>query len=142
MSEVKCTRLNSNANFFFRVALLDDVYKQIKLNNASDTFLDGEDTHSEPPFRRIDPALASNEHDEEVGVASGYAIQNPIPSGFVPPQNHANDIDLDNFQRYAVAGNKAGSYSIKKFTKIKNYLLKTPLKIGSRSKITKLTSLN
>lgn len=91
------------------MALLDDVYKQIKVNNASGAFLDdGEDVHPEPPFRRIDPAPASAEHDEEVGVASGYAIQNPIPSGFVPPQNHANDIDFDNYQRFAVAGNKAG----------------------------------
>lgn len=90
------------------MALLDDVYKQIKMNNASNTFLDHDDVYPEPPFRRIDPALANSEHDEEVGVASGYAIQSPIPSGFVPPQNHANDIDDDHYQRYAVAGNKAG----------------------------------
>lgn len=92
------------------MALLDDVYKQIKVNNASDTFLDRDDAHPEPPFRRIDPASINSENEEEVGVASGYAIQNPIPSGFVPPQNHANDIDFDHYQRYAVAGNKAGLY--------------------------------
>lgn len=91
------------------MALLDDVYKQIKVNNVSGTFLDGDDAQPKPPFRRIDPAAVSAEHDEEVGVASGYAIQNPAPSGFVsPPQNHANDIDYDNYQRFAVAGNKAG----------------------------------
>lgn len=83
------------------------------MNNASGTFLDdGEAAHVEPPFRRIDPAPSNTEHEdaeeEEVGVASGFAIQNPIPSGFVPPQNHANDIDYDYYQRYAVAGNKAG----------------------------------
>lgn len=97
------------------MALLDDIYKQIRVNNASGAFLHGNGTHPEPPFRRIDPALANAEHtaaegaeDEEVGVASGFAIQNPIPSGFVPPQNHANDIDDEVYQRYAVAGNKAG----------------------------------
>lgn len=100
------------------MALLDDIYKQIRVNNASGTSLYGKDAHPEPPFRRIDPSTTNTEHieeisgdDEEVGVASGYAIQNPIPSGFVPPQNHANDIDYDNLQRYAVAGNKAGLYS-------------------------------
>lgn len=103
--------------FTSRVALLDDVYKQIKVNNASGTFLDGDGAHPEPPFRRIDPP-ASSEHDEEFGVASGYAIHNPTPSGFVPPQNHANDIEFDNYQRYAVAGNKAGLYSTRKFTKV------------------------
>lgn len=64
-----------------------------------------------PPFRRIDGAPASGGDNEyEVGVASGYAIQHPIPSGFVPPpSNHAsNDIDYENYHRYAVAGNKAG----------------------------------
>lgn len=98
---------NAKKYIYCRVALLDDVYKQIKVNNASGTFWDDEN-NPKPPFRRIDPAPISAEHDEEVGVASGYAIQNPAPSGFVPPQNHANDIDFDNYQRFAVAGNKAG----------------------------------
>lgn len=64
-----------------------------------------------PPFRRIDGAApaASADNEYEVGVASGYAIQHPIPSGFVPPPNHAShDIDYENYHRYAVAGNKAG----------------------------------
>lgn len=62
-----------------------------------------------PPFRRIDGSSVSGDNEYEVGVASGYAIQHPIPSGFVPPQNHANDIDYENYHRYAtVAGNKAG----------------------------------
>lgn len=100
-------------NYFFctifRLALLDDIHKQIKANNVS-AFLSGAQG---PPFRRIDAALAGNgntENEEEVGVASGYAIQHSIPSGFVTPQNHANDIDNENYQRYSVAGNKAGMY--------------------------------
>lgn len=95
---------NKPNTHIFRVALLDDISKQIKVNNATGPFLDGNDAHPEPPFRRIDPAPANAANEEEVGVASGYAV----PSGFVPPQNHATDIDYDNYQRYAVAGNKAG----------------------------------
>lgn len=88
----------------FRLALLDDVYKQIKADNST-----MKNMNETPPFRRIDGAPASGDNEYEVGVASGYAIQHPIPSGFVPPPNHAsNDIDYENYHRYAVAGNKAG----------------------------------
>lgn len=99
-------RCKLNLKCIFRLALLDDVYKQIRADNST-----MRNVNETPPFRRIDGASASNADNEyEVGVASGYAIQHPIPSGFVPPQNHAsNDIDYENYHRYAVAGNKAGS---------------------------------
>lgn len=87
----------------FRLALLDDVYKQIRADSS--TMKHANDT---PPFRRIDGTSMHADNDVEVGVASGYAIQHAIPSGFVPPQNHANDNDFEPHHRYAVAGNKAG----------------------------------
>lgn len=93
----------------FRVALLDDVYKQIKANNMSTTAVVNE-AQQGPPFRRIDATQINLENDDEVGVASGYAIQHPIPSGFVPPQNHANNIGYDHSHSLPVAGNKAGLY--------------------------------
>lgn len=90
-----------------RLALLDDVYRQIRANNASTE--GGGEIPREPPFRRIDSGSINNENEEEIGIASGYAIQHPAPSGFVRPSNHANDIDYDNYNnKYAVAGNKAG----------------------------------
>ncbi|XP_031631439.1 uncharacterized protein LOC116345865 [Contarinia nasturtii] len=96
---------NAYKNWLTKLALLDDVYKQIKADN-----LTMKNLNETPPFRRIDGASVSGDNEYEVGVASGYAIQHPIPSGFVPPQNHANDIDYENFHRYAVAGNKAVPY--------------------------------
>lgn len=95
----------------FRLALLDDVYKQIRADNSSKKNVNvNVNANNTPPFRRIDGVpVASGDNEYEEGVASGYAIQHPIPSGFVPPQNHAsNDIDYENYHRYAVAGNKAG----------------------------------
>lgn len=93
--------------YIFRLALLDDVYKQIRADNSTI-----KNVNQTPPFRRIDGASSTSGGDNneyEVGVASGYAIQHPIPSGFVPPPNHAaSDIDYENYHRYAVAGNKAG----------------------------------
>lgn len=107
---MSCSSLNRHFGYIFRVALLDDVYKQIRANNVTASLMD--ESHQEashPPFRRIDATSVNGEEGEhEVGVASGYAIQHPIPSGFVPPQNHANEIDFDSSQRYSVAGNKAG----------------------------------
>lgn len=107
---MSCSSLNHHFGYNFRVALLDDVYKQIRANNVTASLMD--ESHQEashPPFRRIDATSVNGEEGEhEVGVASGYAIQHPIPSGFVPPQNHANEIDFDSSQRYSVAGNKAG----------------------------------
>lgn len=96
----KCSQIS------FRVALLDDVYKQIRAKKEPTTHID--EAHKEPPFRRIDATLTDGDSDDEVGIASGYAVQHPIPSPFVPPQNHANEIDFDHSQRYTVAGNKAG----------------------------------
>lgn len=83
--------------------MLDDVYKQIRADNST-----MRNVSQTPPFRRIDGTSANTDSDVEVGVASGYAIQHPVPSGFVPSQNHANDYDYDSYPRYAVAGNKAG----------------------------------
>lgn len=104
-NHVKLNR-QTDSKCILRMALLDDVYKQIRADNATI-----KNVNATPPFRRIDGTSATNgaDNEYEVGVASGYAIQHPIPSGFVPPQNHApNDIDFENYQRYAVAGNKAG----------------------------------
>lgn len=88
---------------YFRLALLDDVYKQIRADSSVVKQANGT-----PPFRRIDGTSMNADSDVEVGVASGYAIQHAIPSGFVSPQNHANDNDFEPHHRYAVAGNKAG----------------------------------
>lgn len=60
------------------------------------------------PFRRIDGATVNSDNEYEVGVASGYAIQHPTPSGFVLPQHHSNDLQYENIQKYSVAGSKAG----------------------------------
>lgn len=95
------------------------MYKQIKANNASAAKLN--EAHFEPPFRRIDTTPVNLDNDDEIGIASGYAIQHPIPSGFVPPQNHANDIDYDNSHTIPVAGNKAGLRLVKMLEPIGNF---------------------
>lgn len=88
----------------FRLAMLDDVRRQIKPGHAKEKSEKGT-----LPFRRIDGATLNSDNNEyEVGVASGYAIQQPSPSGFVSPQNHASDFDYDNYHRHAIAGSKAG----------------------------------
>lgn len=84
--------------YTFRLALLEDIHKQIAANKSTPT----------PPFRRIDGSSANSDNEYEEGVASGYAIHNPIPSGFVSPQNHLTDADYETYNRYPVAGNKAG----------------------------------
>lgn len=68
--------------------LLNDIHKHIMQNSSSD---------SSPPFRRIDDTAANSEsadkHDYEEGIVRGYAVHHPAPSGFVLPNNHANDMD-------------------------------------------------
>lgn len=115
-----------------RLALLDDVYRQIRANNS--TMESGGEIPHEPPFRRIDTASINNDNEEEVGIASGYAIQHPAPSGFVRPQNHANDIDYDNYNKFAVAGNKAGLcfiFSLGNFSMEKVFVHATKIKYTS-----------
>lgn len=62
-----------------------------------------------PPFRRIDDG---SENDYEEGTVTGFAVQQPLPSGFVRPSNHLNESPLEIFEgatpSHSIAGNKAG----------------------------------
>lgn len=79
--------------------LLNDIQQHIKSNSSAPP----------PPFRRIDDSMGndngSDKQEYEEGIVRGYAFQHPAPSGFVLPNNHANDLEY-NLQQ--VADSKTG----------------------------------
>lgn len=82
--------------------MLDDVHRQINSRGNS------KNVEGNSSFRRIDGTTQISDDEYELGVAKGYAVQHPSPSGFVLPQNHANDFDYESY-KHTIAGNKAGS---------------------------------
>lgn len=82
--------------------MLDDVHRQINSRGRT------KNVKGNSSFRRIDGTTQISDDEYELGVVKGYAVQHPSPSGFVLPQNHANDFDFESY-KHAIAGNKAGS---------------------------------
>lgn len=92
-------------SFFLRTATLNDIYRHIQPHNTSNSLIG---MSKSPPFRRIDGV--SND-DYEEGTVTGYAMQQPIPSGFVRPNSHLTENPFDVFDSasQSIAGNKAGA---------------------------------
>lgn len=94
------------------MVLLDDIHKHISANKSLNPNDSTSSTIKTPPFRRIDGESTNDDTDIEEGIVHGYAIQHAIPSGFVLPNNQANQYDLNfnknDYHHQAVAGNKAG----------------------------------
>lgn len=100
-----------------RTSTLDDIYQHINSNGSTSGGT------KNPPFRRIDGSNSNDESEYEEGTVTGYAVQHPVPSGFVRrPANHLNENEnQESLLQQSIAGNKAGNISNQRANHCKDF---------------------